>query len=875
MTTSRTRTPALTDDAAIDVLVRSAHEALAVLRTLDQSQIDHICQTMAQTAADYHLSLAKLAVEETGRGVVEDKSIKNLFAAEQVWHSIRTERTAGEISRDDAAGLVRIAEPLGVVAGITPVTNPTSTTIFKCLIALKARNPIVFAFHPSAQRCSAAAAQIMLDAARAAGAPEHAISWVAAPSVSATTSLINHDGIAATLATGGAGMVKAAYSTGKPALGVGPGNVPVYVDRTADVARAAHDIVMSKTFDNGMICASEQTVVVDRSVAAELRAEFVRMGVQILDEASSGTLRAALFPVAGKRPDVVGQSAMRVAEVAGLSVPTGTRVLMAPITEIGPEEPFSAEKLFPLLALYVADSTDAALTVCDGVLRNGGLGHTAVIHSGDADLIERFGREMPACRVLVNQPSAMGGIGGVYGGLMPSLTLGCGARGHNSVSHNVSATDLIDIKLVSDRRAKPQWFRVPGQTYFRRFSVSLLPDVCQASRVFIVTDPGMVRAGLVDIVLRELAGRAVEVFSDVEPNPSSDTVERGTNRMRAFAPDAILALGGGSAMDAAKAMWMFYEHPEVGFDSMKQKFLDIRKRLSPLPPLGAKARFIAIPTTSGTGAECTPFAVITDSQTGTKYPLVDYELTPTIAIVDAQFTDSVPAAVAADSGMDALTHAIESWCSVMASPATKALSAQAGRLLLGNLRAAVLDGDAAARELVHDASAVAGMAFANAFLGIVHSLSHAIGAEFGIPHGRANAIMLPHVLRYNAGRADRFPLYPNMGLAQGADDIAAFAREVGLSAATTDEGVSALVREVSQLATDLGIDLTLKGNGATQRQLDQALDRVAERAFNDQCTATNPRQPTIEDLKGVLLGAFDGIVREEEPDHAEAVAVRA
>ncbi len=851
--------------ATIDGLVTRAQEALKAFDSYDQETITAIVHAMALAGVDQHMPLAKLAVEETGRGLFEDKCVKNIFATEYIWNAIKYNRTVGVIAEDKQKGITEIAEPVGVVAGVTPVTNPTSTVMFKCLISIMTRNPIVFAFHPSAQQCSAAAARIMHEAAVEAGAPENCIQWITEPSLEATDALLNHPGVALTLATGGSGMVKAAYSTGKPALGVGPGNVPVYVEKTAKISRTVNDLLMSKTFDNGMICASEQAIIVDEEIADQLLAEFQKYGTHVLSDAERAKLEDFMVTEKGGiAASVVGQSAAEIARGAGIEVPEGTKLLLARIEDVGEDHPLSREKLCPVLAMMTVSGPEEGFEKATKMLEFGGLGHTAVIHTQNAAIERQYGLRMKACRIVANSPSALGGIGDVYNGLIPSLTLGCGSYGHNSVSHNVSATDLINVKRIAERRNNMQWFKVPPKTYFERYSVQYLQKMPEINRVFIVTDPGMVQFGYVDILIDHLKQRRQEVawtiFSDVEPNPSSQTVFKGAQWMRDFEPDCIIALGGGSAMDAAKGMWLFYEHPEASYFGMKQKFMDIRKRTYRFPKLGQRAEFVAIPTTSGTGSECTPFAVITDSETHVKYPLADYALTPSVAIVDAQFVDTVPRRTAADSGLDALTHSIESFVSVMASDYTRGLSLRAGQLIFENLRKAVLEDDMDAKEKMHNASAMAGMAFANAFLGIVHSLSHKCGAEFEIAHGRTNAIFLPHVIRYNATKPYKHAIFPKYESYKADEDLAEFARFMGFPASTTEEGVQSLIDEVSKLAEDLGIELSLKANGATQEHLDEVIDELAYRAFEDQCTPANPKEPLVVELKELIMDAFEGEV---------------
>ncbi|MDZ5561543.1 bifunctional acetaldehyde-CoA/alcohol dehydrogenase, partial [Enterococcus cecorum] len=655
--------------AVIDELAAKANVALEKMSDFDQEKVDYIVHQGAIAALDKHMLLAKMAIEETGRGVYEDKAIKNMYASEYIWNNIKHDKTVGVINEDKQKGLIEVAEPVGVICGVTPTTNPTSTTIFKSLIALKTRNPIIFAFHPSAQKCSAEAARIVRDAAIKAGAPEDCIQWIEHPSIEATQTLMNHPGVATVLATGGAGMVKSAYSTGKPALGVGPGNVPSYIEKTAKIKRAVNDLIVSKTFDNGMICASEQAVIVDKEVYAEVKAEFEAHNVYFVKPNEIAKLEAVVMNEAktAVNPKVVGHHAREIAEWAGITVPAETKMLIVELEGVGPDYPLSREKLSPVLAMVKANSTEHGFELCEGMLNLGGLGHTAVIHTEDEDLQVKFGLRMKACRILVNSPSAEGGIGDIYNEMIPSLTLGCGSYGKNSVSRNVSAVNLINVKTIAKRRNNMQWFKLPPKIYFEKNALLYLEKMPNVERVMLICDPGMVQFGYADIVRGVLNRRKndvkIEVFSDVEPNPSTNTVYKGLEMIVDFQPDTIIALGGGSAMDAAKAMWLFFEHPDTSFFGAKQKFLDIRKRTYKIP-VAEKVQFVCIPTTSGTGSEVTPFAVITDSDTHVKYPLADYALTPHIAIVDPQFVMTVPASVTADTGMDVLTHAIESYVSV-------------------------------------------------------------------------------------------------------------------------------------------------------------------------------------------------------------------
>lgn len=853
----------VTVEEMIQKYTNKAKHALVELEDFNQEQIDHIVHQMALAGLNDHMRLAKMAVEETKRGIYEDKCVKNMFATESIWHDIKNDKTVGIIQDDEQAGVMTIASPVGVVCGVTPVTNPTSTTMFKALIAVKTRNPIIFAFHPSAQKSSAEAAKVLYEAAVKAGAPNNIIQWIETPSLEATNGLMNHPDIAIVLATGGSGMVKAAYSTGKPALGVGPGNVPSYIEKTAKIKRAVNDVIVSKTFDNGMICASEQAVIVDKEIYSEVRSEFERQGVYFVSKKELPLLEGAVMTMdkTAVNPAIVGQSADTIAQLAGIKAPKGTKILMAELEGVGSEYPLSREKLSPVLAMLKAENTEHGFELCQKMLELGGLGHSAAIHTKRMDLAAEFGEKMKAGRIIVNSPTAQGGIGDIYNNMLPSLTLGCGSYGRNSVSTNVSAVNLINLKTVAKRRNNMQWFKLPPKIYFEKNSVQYLQKMPNVKRAFIVCDPGMVEFGYADIVENELNKRqdsvAVRIFSDVEPNPSIETVERGTAAMKEFQPDTIIALGGGSAMDAAKGMWLFYEQPESSFSGAKQKFMDIRKRTYKIPDL-KKTTFVAIPTTSGTGSEVTPFTVITDNAINVKYPLADYALTPDVAIIDSQFVMTVPKSITADTGMDVLTHAIESYVSVMASDFTKGLSLQAIKLVFEYLEESYAYGTEEAREKMHNASTLAGMAFANAFLGINHSLAHKIGAEFEIPHGRANAILMPHVIRYNASAPTKHQIFPKYEYFRADEDYAEIARYLGLKGSTTEELVEALVQNIYQLGKKLNIEMSMKAQGVTKEQLDQAADRLAELAFEDQCTTANPKEPLIAELKEILYATYEG-----------------
>ncbi|MFI6161914.1 bifunctional acetaldehyde-CoA/alcohol dehydrogenase [Micromonospora haikouensis] len=873
-------------DAMVDALVSDGLKALAEYDRFTQEEIDRIVRKASVAALDRHAELARLAVTETGRGVFEDKAVKNIFACEHVTHSMARVRTVGIISRDEIDGIVEIADPVGVVAGITPVTNPTSTTIFKALLALKTRNPIVFAFHPSAQRCSVEAARTVRDAAVAAGAPEHCVQWIEQPSVEATTALMHHPGIATILATGGNAMVRAAYSAGKPALGVGAGNVPAYVEASAKLKRAVNDIVLSKAFDNGMICASEQAVILDEAVADAALDEFRALHAYVASAQDKAKLEALLFPAGRLNPDVVGRPAEWIAERAGITVPPRTSIILAEVDRVGPDEPLTREKLCPVLAVLRAPTREQGLRYAEEMVEFHGLGHSAVIHTEDEALVEEFGQRVKAVRIIWNSPASQGGIGDMYNAFLPSLTLGCGSYGRNSVSNNVSAVNLVNIKRIGRRTNNMQWFKVPSKIYFEPNALRYLAEMPDVHRVTVVTDATMTRLGFVDRVNRILQRRpghiALQIIDDVEPEPSVETVDRGAALMRSFQPDTIIALGGGSAMDAAKVMWLRYEHPEVVFDDLREKFFDIRKRAFAFPTLGEKARLVCVPTTSGTGAEVTPFAVITDRRTGKKYPLADYALTPTVAIVDPVLTASMPRAIAADSGFDALTHAIEAYVSVYANDFTDGLALHAIRLIFANLERSVTGGsstagassaaggssaagaslaaggDAEPRERMHNAGTIAGMAFGSAFLGIVHAMSHTLGATFHIAHGRTNAVLLPHVIRYNGTVPSKLSGWPKYESYRAPERFAEIARTLGLPAATPAEGVESLAAAVERLRDAVGIEPSFAAIGVDEAAFEAALPQQALNAYEDQCAPANPRMPMLDDMQQLMRAAYHG-----------------
>ena len=851
----------------IDGYVAKAQKALDEFIALNQEQIDTIVKAMTLAGLDKHMELAKMAVEETGRGVYEDKITKNMFATEYVYHSIKNEKTVGVIAENDLEDYEIIAEPVGVVCGVTPVTNPTSTTMFKALISVKSRNPIIFGFHPGAQKCSAAAAKIVLDAAVAAGAPENCIQWIEYPSIEATNALMNHPGVATVLATGGSGMVKAAYSTGKPALGVGPGNVPCYIHKSADLEQAVNDLILSKTFDNGMICASEQAAIVDKAIAPKFEKLMKKYGcyfakpdeIKKLSDYCIDSEKGAVNPV------IVGKPATWIAEQAGVKVPEGTKILLAKLDGVGPEYPLSREKLSPVLAYFIVDSTEEGIDRAEEMVMFHGMGHSAVIHANDEDVIQKYAATMKASRLIVNSPSSHGAIGDIYNTNMPSLTLGCGSYGGNSVSGNVTTVNLINQKRVAKRRVNMQWFKVPDKIYFEHNSIQYLEKMPNITRAFIVTDPGMVSLGYVDKILYYLRKRTehvhCEIFSDVEPDPSIETVKRGAQMMDEFKPDVIIALGGGSAMDAAKGMWLFYEHPDVDFNSLRLRFLDIRKRAFKFPKMGNKAQLVAIPTTSGTGSEVTSFAVISDKKNNMKYPLADYELTPNIAIIDPQFVMSLPKSATADTGLDVLTHALEAYVSVMASDYTDGLAMKAIQLVFKYLPRAYKNGaeDAEAREKMHNASCMAGMAFTNAFLGLNHSIAHKIGGEYHVPHGRANAVLLPHVIKYNASIPSKFVSFPKYKKFIADEKYAEIAAFLGLPAKTTEEGVQSLINAVIDLMKEVNEPLSFSECGIDEETYMRNIPDIANKAFEDQCTTANPKLPLVKEIEQIMIDAYKGV----------------
>ena len=860
----------LTAQEEVNALVEKGLKALEDYASFTQEQIDYIVAKASVAALDKHGELAKLAIEETGRGVFEDKATKNLFACEYVTNNMTRVKTVGVISENNVTGITEIAEPVGVVAGITPVTNPTSTTIFKALICLKTRNPIIFAFHPSAQKCSAEAARVVYEAAIEAGAPENCVQWIEHPSMDATSALMHHDGVATILATGGNAMVKAAYSCGKPALGVGAGNVPAYFEKTCNVRQAVNDVVMSKAFDNGMICASEQAAIIDKEIYDVAMTEFQKYGVYVANKNEKKLLEKYMFgvstaedkPMAKLNPTIVGKPATLIAKEAGFEVPATTVIIAVECKEVGVNEPLTREKLSPVLAIVKSNSTEEGIQLSKQMVEFNGLGHSAAIHTANTELTKEFGDIVPAIRIIANSPSTFGGIGNVYNSFIPSLTLGCGSYGHNSVAGNVSAINLLNVKQVGQRRNNMQWFKVPSKIYFERNSIEYLHQMKEMGKVLIVTDRSMVDLGYVNRVTDQLKLRTPEVpyqlFCDVEPDPSIQTVLKGVQLMRSFEPDTIIALGGGSSMDAAKGMWLFYEHPEVNFNDLKQKFKDIRKRAFKYPQLGRKAKLVCIPTTSGTGSEVTPFAVISDKVEHKKYPLADYSLTPTVAIIDPALAMTMPRVLTADTGMDVLTHATEAFVSTLANDYTDGLAIQAIKMVFQYLPRAVQNGanDPEAREKMHNASAIAGMAFANAFLGMNHSMAHKIGAEFHVPHGRANAILLPYTIRYNGTKPQKLSTWPKYNYYQADEKYCEIAKALGLPASTVEEGVESFAKACGDLAKSIGIKMNFKSQGIDEQEYLANVEKLAFLAYEDQCSPANPRVPMVADMKDILTRAF-------------------
>ncbi len=855
-------------DALIDRVVAAQKE----FATFSQEQVDKIFKAAATAADKARIPLAKMAREETGMGVVEDKIIKNHFASEYIYNKHKNTKTCGIIEEDKANGIKVVAEPLGVLAGIVPTTNPTSTAIFKSLIALKTRNGIIFSPHPRAKKCTIEAAKLVLDAAVKAGAPKDIIGWIDVPSIELSGMLMKHKKIACILATGGPGMVTAAYSSGNPALGVGPGNCSVVIDETADIKTAVSSILMSKTFDNGMICASEQSVIVVDSIYEEVKKEFAYRGAYIMNDEEKQKLVDLPFidPARGTaHPKIVGQSAHTIAELAGFNVPDNAKVLIGERPEVNWDDPFSREKLSPILAMYRASSFEDAADKAYYLVSRGGAGHTSVLYTDDRkkDRINAYAKKMPSCRVLINQPSSQGGIGDLYNFRMePSLTLGCGSWGRNSVSGNVGVKDLLNYKRVAERRENMLWFKVPQKVYFKRGATDLaLRELQGRKKAFIVTDRFLFNSGAADQITKVLDDIGIdhEIFFDVKPDPTLSTIEEAYTIMKPFEPDVIIALGGGSPMDAAKILWLRYEQPDTVFEDIAMRFMDIRKRICELPELGKKALMVAIPTTSGTGSEVTPFSIITDDKSGVKYAIADYALTPSMAIVDPNFVDGMPKGLTAASGIDALVHAVEAYVSCMATNFTNSNALEATKLVFKYLSRSYHEGanDPIAREKMHYAATIAAMAFANAFLGLCHSMAHKLGALFHIPHGVANALLIRQIIKYNATDCPKKQAtFPQYKYPCAIERYAQIADELKLGGSTNEEKTQLLIDAIDKLMKDIELPNSIKDFGISEEEFYAKLDDMVELAFDDQCTGANPVYPIMEDMKKIYIDAFNGVV---------------
>ena len=855
---------------ALNQMIKRAKKAQEIYSTFSQEQVDAIFKAAAVAADKARIPLAKMAVKDTGMGIVEDKIIKNHFASEYIYNKHKNAKTCGIIKEDKINGIKIVAEPLGVIAGIIPTTNPTSTAIFKSLICLKTRNAIVFSPHPRAKASTIAAAKLVLEAAVKAGAPEGLIGWIDEPSMELSNALLHNPNIACILATGGPGMVKAAYSSGKPALGVGPGNVPAIIDETADIQMAVSSILMSKTFDNGMICASEQSVIVADEIYDEVKKEFQYRGAYMLNEDEAKSVSKVILTEQGTvNPAIVGQPASKIAEIAGISVNSDAKVLIGEEDEVSIENPFAHEKLSPILAMYRASSYEDAVEKAHKLVMIGGAGHSAALYT-DArvnDRINYFAKKIPTCRLLINSPSSQGGIGDLFNfKLEPSLTLGCGSWGGNAVSGNVGVEHLLNYKTVAERRENMLWFKVPPKVYFKRGAIDLaLRELEGKKRAFIVTDRFLFNSGAVDNIIKVLdeVGIDHQIFFDVKPDPTISTINQALEIVRPYEPDIIIALGGGSPMDAAKIIWLMYEQPETVFEDISMRFMDIRKRICRIPELGKKATMVAIPTTSGTGSEVTPFAIITDDETHVKYAIADYALTPNMAIVDPNFVDGMPKGLTAASGIDALVHAFEAYVSVMATNFTNSNALEATKLIFRYLTRSYNDGakDPIAREKVHYAATIAGMAFANSFLGLCHSMAHKLGAMYNVPHGVANALLINQVIKYNANDKPRkqsiFPQYkfPSAKIKYGQ-----IADELGLGGKNDDEKVELLLDAITKLKQDLNLPASIRDFGVDEKTFMDKLDELVELAYDDQCTGANPVYPLMDEIKQIYIDAYHGVV---------------
>ena len=860
MTRTVTNTQELTE------LMGRVRKAQAQFATFSQEQVDAIFLAAATAACQARIRLAKLAVSETGMGVVEDKVIKNHYASEYIYNAYKHEKTCGVLEEDPSFGIQKIAEPIGVIGAVIPTTNPTSTAIFKSLICLKTRNGIIISPHPRAKECTIAAAKVVLEAAVAAGAPKDIIGWIDVPSLELTGQLMHEADLI--LATGGPGMVRSAYSSGKPALGVGAGNVPAIIDSSADLIMAVSSIIHSKTFDNGMICASEQSVIVLQDVYEAVRAEFAARGCHFLTEEEKDQLRSVLLINGALNVKIVGQSAVNIAALAGIQVPANTKILIGEVDSVELSEPFAHEKLSPVLAMYRADTFSEAISKAQRLLEDGGYGHTAAVYLSTrtaSGKLQAFSQAMKACRILVNTPSAQGGIGDLYNfRLTPSLTLGCGSWGGNSVSENVGVRHLLNVKTVARRRENMLWFRAPEKVYFKKGSLPVaMEELAGKKKAFIVTDTFLYQNGYTKPVEEKLDAMGIvhTAFYNVAPDPTLACAREGAEAMRAFQPDLIIAVGGGSAMDAGKIMWVLYEHPDADFQDMAMRFVDIRKRVYGFPKMGEKAYFVAIPTTAGTGSEVTPFAVITDEKTGVKYPLADYELMPKMAIVDADLMMNAPKGLTAASGIDAATHALEAYASMLATDYTDGLALRSLKLIFENLPRAYANGttDPRARENMANAATMAGMAFANAFLGVCHSMAHKLGAFHHLPHGVANALLISQVLRFNAAevptKMGTFSQYDHPHTLQRYAEIADYLR---LPGTTDEEKLESLIAALEELKQKVGIKKTIRDYGIDEADFLARLDEMTEQAFDDQCTGANPRYPLLSEIRQMYLNAYYG-----------------
>ncbi len=857
---------------ALNDLLDRVKKAQEEYSTYSQEQVDAIFKAAATAADKMRIPLARMAVEDTGMGVLEDKIIKNHFASEYIYNKHKNAKTCGVISTDKENGIKIVAEPLGILAGIIPTTNPTSTAIFKSLIALKTRNAIVFSPHPRATKSTIEAAKVVLEAAVEAGAPKDIIGWIDAPSMELSDALLHHPNIACILATGGPGMVKAAYSSGKPALGVGPGNTAAVIDETADIRMAVSSILMSKTFDNGMICASEQSVIVVEDIYEEVKKEFIYRGAYVVNKEDEKKMIELPFidPQRGTaHPLIVGQPAHRIAELAGFSIPEDSKILLCERAKLDWNDPFSREKLSPILTMYKAKSFEQATEMAYELVLKGGAGHTSVLYTDErkSDRINAYAEKMPSCRILINSPSSQGGIGDLFNfKLEPSLSLGCGSWGGNAVSGNIGVEHLLNYKTVAERRENMLWFKVPPKVYFKRGCLDLaLKELKGKKRAFIVTDRFLFNSGAVENITRILdeIGIDHQVFFDVKPDPTIATVKQAMEIVKPYEPDVIIALGGGSPMDAGKIIWLLYEQPDTNFADISMRFMDIRKRICQIDDLGKKATMVCIPTTSGTGSEVTPFSIITDEKTHYKYALADYALTPNMAIVDPNFVDGMPKGLTAASGIDALVHSLEAYVSCMATNFTNSNALEATKLVFKYLARSYNEGanDPIAREKMHYAATIAGMSFANAFLGLCHSMAHKLGAMYNIPHGVANALLIRQIIKYNAvDKPTKQAIFPQYKFPNAKTKYGQVADELGLGGKNDDEKVERLIKAVDELMTEINLPKSIREFGVKEDEFMANLDILVERAFDDQCTGANPRYPLMSEIKQLFLNAYEGIV---------------